>query len=370
MLAIQAGANAYLGVAFGEYLGAFLPFFSSTHTIASIPLGPWTWKPNTAQLAGMTAIAVLSTVNYFGTRQGASVQGALTAIKLLSVAGLIGFGLLAPATASPDWTAPLPPGNLLTAMGLAIAAILGTFDGWYQATLCAGEIKRPERNLPLGMIGGTVLIGVLYLLVNLVYFRALPMASDRRVHQDRRRGRHRVARSHGRPTAGGGGARVDLRLPVVGIHRGVASRPADVGGRAGIPMDGTDTSTASHAHGQHRHTRRLVDVARPDGQLRAAVRVRGVHRHHLSRDHRLALFQLRRQRPDAPRPYRVVGYPWVPGLFVVAMTGLLLNTIYERPMQSLLGVGLVALGVPFFRWRQTRHLKTCRCSAATSRTTE
>ncbi len=161
LLAIQAGANAYLGVAFGEYLGAFLPFFSSTHTIASIPIGPWMWEPNTAQLAGMTAIAVLSTVNYFGTKQGASVQGALTAIKLLSVAGLIGFGLLAPANVSPDWTAPLPSGNLLTAMGLAIVAILGSFDGWYQATLCAGEIKRPERNLPLGMIGGTVLIGVL-----------------------------------------------------------------------------------------------------------------------------------------------------------------------------------------------------------------
>jgi APA family basic amino acid/polyamine antiporter len=64
----------------------------------------------------------------------------------------------------------------------------------------------------------------------------------------------------------------------------------------------------------------------------------------------LALFQLRRQRPDAPRPYRVAGYPWVPAVFVIAMTGLVLNTLYERPVQSLLGVGLVALGVPFYRW--------------------
>ena len=52
------------------------------------------------------------------------------------------------------------------------------------------------------------------------------------------------------------------------------------------------------------------------------------------------------------RPYRVVGYPWVPALFVAAMTGLVLNTLYERPLQSLLGVGLVALGVPVFLWRQ------------------
>ncbi len=66
----------------------------------------------------------------------------------------------------------------------------------------------------------------------------------------------------------------------------------------------------------------------------------------------LALFRLRRERPTMPRPYRVVGYPWVPALFVLAMTGLLLNTLYERPLQSLLGVGLVALGVPFFLWRR------------------
>src|SRR6476469_2389311 len=75
LLAIQAGPVAYLGVAFGDYLGALVPFFSSRHVIASIPVGPWTWEPNTAQLAGVSAIALLSAVNYFGTRQGARVQG-------------------------------------------------------------------------------------------------------------------------------------------------------------------------------------------------------------------------------------------------------------------------------------------------------
>jgi basic amino acid/polyamine antiporter, APA family len=66
----------------------------------------------------------------------------------------------------------------------------------------------------------------------------------------------------------------------------------------------------------------------------------------------VALFSLRRTQPHAPRPYRVIGYPWVPALFFAAMTALVLNTFRERPVQSLLAVGLVALGVPFFRWRQ------------------
>ena len=97
LLAIQAGGVAFLGVAFGEYLGAFAPFFSSSHVIASIPLGPWTWQPKTAQLAGVLAIAVLSAVNYIGTKEGAAVQGFLTAVKVLALAGLIGFGLMARA---------------------------------------------------------------------------------------------------------------------------------------------------------------------------------------------------------------------------------------------------------------------------------
>ena len=353
LLAIQAGANAYLGVAFGEYLGAFLPFFSSTHTIASIPLGPWRWEPNTAQLAGMVAIGGLSIVNYFGTRQGATVQGALTAIKLLSVAGLIGFGLLAPARVSPDWTAPLPSGNLLTAMGLGIVVVLGSLDGWYQATLCAGEIKRPERNLPLGMIGGTALIGIVYLLVNLVYFRAMPLAE---IGVSTRIGEQATTALLG-PTAG--------RLLAAGVLVsifGCLSSAIIAASRLGLPMseDAAACRWMSRIHPRYNTpTASIVTLAAWSmllvltgsyEQLFEYVVFAGIIFHVITG---LALFQLRRRRPEEPRPYRVAGYPWVPGLFVVAMTGLLLNTIYERPVQSLLGIGLVALGVPVFRWRRT-----------------
>jgi basic amino acid/polyamine antiporter, APA family len=353
LLAIQAGANAYLGVAFGEYLGAFLPFFSSTHTIASIPIGPWMWQPNTAQVAGITAIAMLSTVNYFGTKQGASVQGALTAVKLLSVAGFIGFGLLAPANVSPGWTAPFPSGNLLTAMGLAVVVVLGSFDGWYQATLCAGEIKRPERNLPLGMIGGTVLIGVVYLLVNLVYFRAMPMPQ---IGVSTRIGEEAATALLG-PTGG--------RLLAAGVLVsifGCLSSAFLAASRLGLPMseDAPACRWMSRIHPRYNTPTAgiltlgvwsmLLVLTGSYEQLFEYVVFAGIIFHVITG---LALFQLRRERPDWPRAYRVVGYPWVPGVFVVAMIGILLNTVYERPIQSLLGVGLVALGVPFFRWRRT-----------------
>ena len=109
LLAIQAGPVAYLGVAFGDYLGAFVPFFSSKHAIASIALGPWTWEPNTAQLAGVSAIAVLSAVNYFGTKQGARGPG-------------ISDGDQTPAGRRPDRFRPERAGQRFTGLGRAAAA--------------------------------------------------------------------------------------------------------------------------------------------------------------------------------------------------------------------------------------------------------
>jgi APA family basic amino acid/polyamine antiporter len=348
LLAIQAGANAYLGVAFGEYLGAFMPFFSSTHTIASI--GGWHF--NSAQLAGVSALAVLSVVNHFGAKQGARVQGILTAVKLLSVFGLIGFGLLAPAKVHPDWTAPLPAGGLLAAAGLAIVAVLGNFDGWYQATLCAGEIKRPERNLPLGMIGGTVVIGVVYLLVNLVYFRALPIAE---IGASSRIGEQATTALLG-PAAG----RLLAAAVLVSVF-GCLSSAIIGASRLGLPMaeDARSCRWMARIHPRyHTPTAGIVTLGVWSMLLVLTGSYEQLFEYSLFSSlifhviTGLALFRLRRREPDAPRPYRVFGYPWVPGLFVVAMTGLILNTVSERPRQSLLGVGLVALGVPFFYWRR------------------
>jgi basic amino acid/polyamine antiporter, APA family len=237
-------------------------------------------------------------------------------------------------------------------MGLAIAAILGNFDGWYQATLCAGEIERPERNLPLGMIGGTVLIGVLYLLVNLVYFRAMPLSE---IGASARIGEEATTALLG-PAAG----RLLAAAVLVSIF-GCLSSAIIAASRLGLPIseDAPAFRWMSRIHPRyHTPTAGIVTLGvwsmvlvltGSYEQLFQYVVFAGIIFHVITG---LALFQLRRQRPNTPRPYRVAGYPFVPGLFVVAMTGLVLNTVYERPLQSLLGVGLVALGVPFFRWRR------------------
>lgn len=358
LFAIQSGANAYLGVAFGEYLGAFVPCVSSTRVIASVPIGPWMWQPTSAQMAGVAAIVGLSTLNYVGTRSAASVQGVLTAIKLLAVVALIGLGLFATPNVHPDWAAPLPAIDLLPAVGVAVVAVLGTFDGWYQATMCAGDIKRPERNLPLGMIGGAILVLVLYLLVNLVYLRALPLPV---IGASTRIGEHATTALLGE-TAG----RLLAGAVLVSIF-GCLSSASIAAARLGLPMaeDAAACRWLSAIHPRYQTPSAgivtlgmwsaVLALSGSYEQLFAYVVFTGILFHVVTG---LALFQLRRRHPTLARPYHAWGYPWVPGVFVVAMCGLVVNSFYVQPTRSLLGIGLVALGVLVFRWRPAAAVRT------------
>ena len=248
----------------------------------------------------------------------------------------------------------------MTAVGLAIVVVLGNFDGWYQATLSAGDITRPQRNLPLGMIGGTTLVGVVYLLVNLVYSGLChcQRSPPRRGSEKRRRQRYSAL-----VLAACWRRRCWSRCSAASRRQSSARRDSACRcQRTRQPFGG--------CLGYIRSTRRR----QPGSSLSASGRwcssclaatnscfgsfpVRSIIFHVITG---LALFHLRRHRPDMPRPYRVIGYPWVPALFVVAMTGLVLNTFYERPLQSLFGVGLVALGVPFFRWHRVPKVRRVR----------
>ena len=286
LLAIQAGPVAYLGVAFGDYLGAFVPFFSSRHVIASIALGPVdVGAEHRAARRGVRDRRVVGRElrRYEAGRRGSGISDA---IKLLLVAGLIGFGLSAPAKVS--WIGPrrCRQGNLLAAMGLAWWRSSATSTGGTKRRSPAGEIQRPERNLPLGMIGGTALIGLLYLLVNLVYFRAMPLAE---VGASARIGEEATTALLG-PTAG----RLLAAGVLVSIFGCISS--AIIGAsRLGLPMsqDAPAFRWLARIHPRYRtptagilDPRRLVDVAGLVGELRAVVRVLALLELHLPCNYR------------------------------------------------------------------------------------
>src|SRR5260370_22878271 len=184
-LVIMSGGIAALGVAFGEYLGSFLPFFSTKHLLLRVPIGnwiDWTWTLSGGQVAAVLAILLLTGVNHFGLREGAGVQNAFTVLKIGSIAAFAALGLLVRPQVTGALTAPVPaslasPWALTSAFGVAMIAVLWTYDGWYALTCSAGEVRDPGRNLPRGLIYGTAAVTGLYVLLNLAYVRALPVAA-------------------------------------------------------------------------------------------------------------------------------------------------------------------------------------------------
>jgi APA family basic amino acid/polyamine antiporter len=358
-LVIMSGGNAALGVAFGEYLGSFLPFFSTQHILFSIPIGSWAWSMSGGQLAAVIALVVLTGVNHLGLKEGAWVQNALTAIKIGSIVLFGVLGLMAPAPASSALTEPhhAVPGSLLAAFGVAMIAALWTYDGWYGLTCSAGEVRDPARSLPRGLILGTVAVMGLYLLLNVVYVRALPIAGMAATP--------RIGETAAAVLFGPRAARL-VSLAVLVSTFGCLSSTILYSSRIYLPMaaDGLFFPSLANVDARFRTPVRslwaqtawsvLLTVSGTYEQLYTYVVFSSVVFHAATA---AAVFVFRRRLPDAPRPYRTWGYPVVPALFILACLLLIGNTLFEKPVESLLGLGLLALGVPAFLIFRARSAK-------------
>lgn len=352
-LVIMSGGIAAIAVGFGEYLGAFLPYFSTQHVLLAVPLGGWTWTLSGGQVAAAAAIVVLTAVNVVGLREGAGTQNLLTVLKVAAIAGFVAFGLLVEGQASPGLVVPVPATGLVTAFGVGMIAALWTFDGWYGLTLSAGEVRRPGRNLPVGLIAGTGAVLVMYTLLNLVYLRALPVAAMADTP--------RIGESAAAALFGPAGARL-VTLAVLVSTLGCLASTILYAARIYLPMaqDGVFFPTLARVHPRF-HTPARCLVAQ--GAWAVLLTVTGTYSQlytyaifaatlfHVATG--AAVFVLRRTRPALPRPYRVWGYPVVPALFLLACALLVANTLAERPAESLAGLGLVALGLPAYAtWRR------------------
>ena len=352
-LVIQGGGIATLAVGFGEYLGAFLPFFSTTHVLFTMPLGSFSWAVNGGQLAGALAILLLTAINYVGLKEGAGVQNAITVVKVGSIVGLALFGLLVPATASPRFFAPLPGGNVLAAVGVAMVAVLWSFDGWYAVTNLAGEMRRPERNLPLGLVGGTVAVTLLYVFMNLVYVRALPVEAMGDTA--------RIGETAATALFGPIGGRL-ITVAVLISTFGCISSTILYAGRIYLPMaqDGVFFPALARIHPRYLTPSASILA---QGLWAAALTFSGSYEalytyvtfvvvlFHAATG--AAVIVLRKTQPDAPRSYRVWGYPWVPLVFIVSSLVLVANTLFQKPTESLWGLLIVGLGLPaYLYWRR------------------
>jgi len=352
-LVIMSGGIAALAVGFGEYLGFFLPFFSTKHELFRVPFGPVTWVVNGGQLAGALAITFLTTVNCLGLREGTRLQNVVTVVKIGSIVGLALFGLLGPAPARPDYTAPLPAGGLLVPFGVAMIAVLWSYDGWYGFTPLAGEARDPQRTIPFGLIGGTAVVMLLYLLMNLLYVRVLPVPGMAETG--------RIGEAAAGVVFGPWGARVISAAVVVSTF-GCLSSTILYAARIYLPMAQDGLFFRSLA-GVHPRFQVPVGCLLAQGGWAIAQTFSGTYEQlytyvvfalfvfHAATG--AAVIVLRRTRPDAPRPYRTWGYPWVPLVFIGWSLVFVANTLVNKPVESGIGLLLILLGVPaYMGWRR------------------
>ncbi|HEX9800042.1 MAG TPA: amino acid permease [Thermoanaerobaculia bacterium] len=357
-LVIMSGGIAAISVGTARYLGYFLPFSSPERVVVALPLGGWTWSVSGAQVVAAAIVLGLTAINHFGVRGGTATQNLLTVAKVGAIGLFVAFGLLVPARAdnalfSNPFAVDGAGGLALAGLGVAMIAVLWTYDGWYGLTFSAGEMRRPERDLPLGLVGGTAIVTALYLLLSWIYFRALPIAAMA--------DEPRVAEAAGTALFGVTGGRA-VALLVTVSSLGCAAATILYSSRIYQPMaaDGVFFRSLAAIHPRYQVPTRslwaqtawtvVLTLSGTYDQIYTYVVFVAVLFHVGACG---AVFVLRRKRPDLPRPYRVWGYPWVPIAFLAASFLLVGSTLYERPVESIAGLGILALGLPAYAyWRR------------------
>lgn len=348
MLVVLTGSVATVAVGFAEYFSYFFPSLSTTHQVLSIAM-PWgAWTISAGQIVAAISILALGAVNYVGIESGNRLQATLTVIKIAALAG-IAIVALSLAPAAPSFRPIVPAmAHPAAAFGLVMIAVMWAYEGWYYVPFCAGEIKDARRTVPIALITGIVALIAIYLAVNLAYMFALPL--------DQIRGVDRIAEKAMTALLGPAGAWLVAATVVVSTLG--CNAAATIGmSRAcyAMAVDGQFFRAAAAVHPKYRTPHvaivitcawsALLTLTGTYEQLFTWVTFASVAFGVLGG---LAIFRLRRSKPEIERPYRVWGYPVVPGLFVGGLAVLVVNTIVERPTESLVGVAIVALGVPVY----------------------
>jgi APA family basic amino acid/polyamine antiporter len=337
-VAAQTGGIAVLAVGFAEYANEFLP------------LTPWEQKA-----AAAAAVAVLTAINYVGVREGGAVQSILTGLKLGAIVVLILLGyVLVRGLPGGRATLAAPTGHRFAAsFGVALVGAFWAYEGWNACTFASGEVKRAERNVPLALILGTGAVIVLYTALNLVYYHVLPMD---RIANSTRVGADAAVRIFGHS----GSYLVSLLIIISTLGSLNGSILAAPRVYYAMAKDGLFFRWCARVHPQF-HTPHLalllqgvwaivLVAAGTYEQLYTYVIFAAFVFYALTA---LAVVVLRRTRPDAPRPYRVYGYPFVPIIFVLGSALFLVNTLVEEPMEAGFGAIMMGIGVlVYWFWRR------------------
>jgi APA family basic amino acid/polyamine antiporter len=354
MLVVLSGGIAAVAVGFAEYLSYFIAPLSPANILwtASTSLG--SFSLSAGQAVAATCIVVLGAINYVGVRSGNMVNVVMTSAKVGGLAALPVMALIA-ARVDPTFVPVVPPdlARPAASFGVAMIAVLWTYEAWYFITYAAGEIEDPQRNIPRALVGGILALTTIYLIVNVSYFFALSI--------DEMRGVTRIAERAATAMVGASGATfVALTVVISTFGCNVAALLAGSRLLFAMASDGVFFPSASRVHPIYRTPHVaiigltawsvILALTGTYEQLFTYVMFASIL---FNVAGGLALFRLRRTRPAAPRPYRTWGYPIVPVVFIGGSMAFVVNTLMERPTESMIGLGLVALGLPvYWYWKR------------------
>ncbi len=358
-LVYQTGSIAALAVAFAEYFGYFFPGLGTAKTIFSTTLTvfhhPFHYSISAGQLVAVVIIVLLSLLNFIGLVLGAIIQNVSTILKILTLIGIVVLGFLLGKGGHIDYSLASTGfdfSKLLMGFGVAMIAVIWTYDGWNNINFAAGEIKKPQRNLPLCLIFGTLAVTVLYIAVNYIYLYALPIKELEGVV--------RVAEKSATVLFGGVAASVISAAVVVSTF-GALNGVILTGPRVYYAMarDRLFFKKVASVHPRYRTPgfsifiqaiwACLLTLSGTYEQLFTYVTFAAIVFYIVAV---AAVFTLRKKFPDLPRPYKTWGYPVLPGIFIAVLVVLLINTLVNKPAESLAGLGIVALGLPsYFYWK-------------------
>lgn len=351
----KSGSIATLATGFFIYLTNFRPQLGNVWTTIPIPWGDG-GKPleiHYGQVLAMGVIGILGVVNYFGVKAGGNLQIVVTIIKVALIAAIVIIGLTLGKGDPAHFTQSTPAAGGIAGFFAALVAALWAYDGWNNVSMVSSEIRNPQRNLPLALILGTLTVIAIYLVTNVAYFYVLSPAEVA--------DSPRVAGEMMRRVLGDSGANAVSIAAMISI---LAALNGSILSGSRVPYamarDKRFFAAVAHVHPVHRTPSvSILLLSSWSALLVLSGRYDQLYTYVIFASSILyamaiaSVIVLRYKRPDMVRPYRTLGYPVIPIVFVLAIAGLVGSTLIKSPRESFMGLGLIALGLPFyFYWNR------------------
>jgi basic amino acid/polyamine antiporter, APA family len=362
---IQTATIAAVGVAFSKFAGYFIPALDVTDANIIAQIGIFKIYP--AQFVAIALIVLLTYINTRGIEGGKKIQTVFTVVKLLSLFGLIIFGFILAAKAdiwdanwANAWEMKSRDGDGNIVGGVAGSAIMGAIaasmvgsifssDAWNNVTFIAGEVKNPKKNIGLSLLLGTLIVTVIYVAANLMYVSVLPLQEIASAPQDR------VAVAASMPIFGEIGAyviAVMIMISTFGCNNGLILSGARVYytmAKDGLFFKKTATLNKNNVPEFALWIQCIVAsilcLSGKYGDLLDMISFVVVLFYALTI---LGIFILRKKRPDADRPYKAIGYPVLPALYILMAITFCVLLIFYKPTYAIWGLAIVLAGIPIY----------------------